>query len=494
MTVPALVSSNPTNHDTDVEITQVVSFTFNTAIDATSVKKGTVFLYIESTGDPIECNLQVDDATIYLHPVRALFEDVTYIAVCMGESSGASAGNVKSADGDDLPDNVLISFTTQVEQYATREQVEQRADVETDGLIREVDLTEVGGLELTEVTPLGFSTDLDPSELDEVVFEFSANIDINTLTGNITLEAQNVWGDEDLYGAVANSDNKVYLQEWEPGTGECDFSQPTGEFTLSDNTITWTRGTGEPEFNHNTQVIFKINQDLKDVNGHSLVSDAVVSMTTEFFPKYQTVQIMRSICGPMIADQYDDAINRILHRVSLDAFEIAGYKFDPYSPYPAVKRYVRYASILELADLLNARQSIYAGQRKTLGDLTIEYPNSLPDVDVGLVGRSRKKLERLERELRYYRGQGRPEFITKGISAGDRRTDRRSRRWDIEYEYGSLFYAMTNVLVPASNLKQLRQAKLGYAHDAHPHNTGSKVSYYTNVNGTAGLFTSPKPS
>lgn len=493
MTVPIVVVTTPVNGAVDVNITSDIRVKFSTSIDPDSVNIGNAFLFVVDTGTPINGSLSVEDDTIIFRPGRALYENVGFTFSVFGESAGGVAGYIKSTDGDALADTYAFTFNTKVEQYSTLDEVKERADVVIDGPIRQADILEAGGLELLVSDPLGFSSEI-ATDLSEARFTFSENIDIASLTGNITLETHNVLGDEDQYGAAAASDGELYLQGWEPGTGECDFSQPTGEFAVSGKQIVWSRGAEEPVFNHNTEVVFKITQDIKDVNGHFLIEDAYIKMSTKLFPKFSDARVMRVDCGPMIADQLDDTVNIMIHRNSLDAWYIAAHCFDIHSPYPAVRMFVRNKTIVDLYDMISSRAQVLAGQQKMLGDMEVQYPPA-PRLDGPLRRKAEAAAKKKEREMIKYRRQNLPVVAIKGATAGDLDYAGRARRWDIEYEYGSRFYDSVMLRVPASNTTLMRLRKLAYAHDAHPHSTYvTSVCYHGLTAQGVGLFVIPKPT
>ena len=490
MTVPVVVNTIPADQAIDVVITTRLQVIFNTPIDPDSVNIGNSFLFRVDTGDAIDGKLRVEGNIIHFLPAKALYEGVSYSFSVFGKATGGVSGNIKSITGDDLVDTYTFTFTSEIKKYATLDEVEERADVTVDGPIRVADIMKAGGLKLQAVSPLGFTSQLSPS-LDKVTFTFSEDIDASTLTGNISMETFDVLGDEGQYGAPAVSDGKIYLQEWEPGTGECDFSQPTGEFLASGNQITWERGTGEPDFNYNTELEFVITQSLKDTNGHFLIEEHHIRMSTELFPKYADSRMLRVDCGPMIADQLDDTINIMIHRNSLEAWYIAAHCFDIWEPYPSVKQFARYMTIVDLFDMISSHAQVVMGQKQILGDLEVQYPVK---VDSTLRAKASKKRDELEKKMIKLRRQNVPVVAIKGALAGDQDLGNRARRWDIEYQYGGRFFDPTTLMVPASNMVRMRLQKLAAAHDASPNVNYLASRYYYGTTGQGtGLFVIPTP-
>lgn len=487
MTVPSVTSTTPSSSATDVNIANAITATFNTNLDSDSVTIGTFIVYRSDTYDEVEGNISVLNNVATFLPTKALYEDTGYVCVLYGEDANNAAGAIKSSDGDELVTTYRWTFRTAVEEYATYEQANNRADVKQDGPVRLGDLFDPGGLELRSVFPRGFATDLS-NDLRTVTFTFSSNIDSTTVTSDsISVDIDNVLGMDEYYGATG-VDGLPHLYGCASAFGltSANFAQPTGTFIVTGTQIIWTRGDAEPTFNYNSELTFELSTDIKDTDGHSLLTDTSVRMTTTYFPKFVSSKIMRAEAGPMLADQFDDTINRIIHKNSIAAWEEAAYNFDIHSPYPAVKKWVRNKTIIDLVDLLSSRAQVLASQGKVLGDLDISYKT--PNPDPHLRSAAEKALVGLTDELRHYRGGNIPKVAIKGVSAYDYDFSGRARRWDVEYEYGSAFYDAVTTMVPASNMSLMRLRKLTYAHDAHPHVSYVPTVYFGSWQGNTSLF------
>lgn len=494
MVAPVVSSTSPANNATDVNITSRITVTFSTAINSSSVTMGTFTVFRYDTLQEVEGSFTVSGAVVTFLPSRALYEDKVYSVALVGSADSNPAGAIQSTDDDYMVDSYAFSFRTQVEQYATLEKVEQRADVTHDGPVRVEDITAAGGLELISVDPPGFSTDLDTS-LDRVAFKFSGSVDASSVSANssIYMETYPVLGIEEYYADATGGFRPELYSCASEEFKESGFQQPTGEFSVDGDMIYWAKVTGEPDFNYNTEVLFRITQGVKDVNGHFLISEVRSTMTTKYFPKFMSSHIMRIECGPMVSDQFDDVLNRHLHKNSIEAWEEASYGFDMYTPYPAVRRWVRSKSVLDMFNMVSARAQAMAGQTKWLRDLRIEYPNTpQPRINYGIMERANRELEKLTPELRSYRRQSLPLVAIKGGMSGDEDRARRSRRWSIETEVGSTFFDMTTAMLPASNLVGMRDTKLGLAHDEHDHIDYRQSTFYHGAgpNGV-GLFVCP---
>jgi len=115
------------------------------------------------------------------------------------------------------------------------------------------------------------------------------------------------------------------------------------------------------------------------------------------------------------------------------AWDLAGGNFNMDTPYPAVRRWVLYQTIVDLLDSLELSKDATSGQTKILGDLQIKYD---PSKNARKIEDLLKKLEVLEHELRMYRGNS-PVFQSVGIGVRNpaERRDFMMRTWD--YLYGT---------------------------------------------------------
>ena len=167
---------------------------------------------------------------------------------------------------------------------------------------------------------------------------------------------------------------------------------------------------------------------------------------------------------------------------SIEALDEAAWCFDAYAPTPAVRKWVRNKTIIDLHDMISAYASAHAGLRKELADLRIEYPWQLR-LDTGLRAVAVDNLAKLTRELRWYRGDNRVQVASIGEFTRDRELER-SRVWDIDYSPASIFYGMCSPKVPAHNLDKMRLTKLQLSGTLIADN---RYVYGTTTEGT-GLF------
>jgi len=456
MTIPAVVSITPTDLATDASINTSVVLTFNTAVVATTVTPGSIVVYRRSTYEVIDGRYVVSGATVTFQPYKGLYEDTTYQIGVMGTDTTNPGGYVGSVDTEDsVQATQRYSFTTTTEQYATLDQVQQRADVTSDGPVRIADLTEPGGLELVGMSPRGFSCG-NGVDLDEVTFTFSSELDADTITStSVLMDAHCALGMDEYY-ATTGVDGTPVLQ-----IAACtglDYTQPTGSFTVTGTQLIWQRGASEPKFNYNTEIEFLLTQDIQDINGQGMLGDTRTIMSTEYFPKYLDARVIRLECGALVADKNDDTINRMIFKNSIEAWDQAGWNFTVTEPTPAVRRWVRNKTVIDLYDMIRAYADAHAGAKKVLADLEISYPASvkLPE---GIRALAAAELEKLTRELRWYRGQGGARVASVGAYDRSRELER-SRTWSIDYNTNSVFYDLCSPKIPASNLSSMRVKKL----------------------------------
>lgn len=488
MTVPIVTAVSPSDGATDISIATTIVVTFNTAVKASTVTEGTLVVYRADTFQTIDGTFDVNSNIVTFRPYKHLYENTSYGVGVMGEADNNPGGEIKSLDTEDsVQTTTRYYFRTEVEQYSTLEQVQERADIGHDGPIRVDDITEPGGLKLQSVYPRGFSSE-NSVDLDEITFTFSSDVDASTVVrdSSIFFDVHPALGMEEYYAAPTGAGGDPILQVC--GCTGVDYTQPTGTFTVTGSQIIWNRGTGEPEFNYNSELQFTMTESIKDTNGQSLLGDTDILMSTEYYPKLVDARVLRLECGAMLAEKNDDTINRMLHKNSIEAWDQAGWKFDLDDPTPAARRWVRHKTVVDLFDLIGAYSQAHAGIKRELADLRIEYP-SLTKLPYGVRVEASTALEKLTYELRWYRGEGGAQVTSLGKNHRNRELER-SRTWAIDYSPSSSFYGLCRPYIPAHNLDKMRLKKLRLSGTIA---ANTRYVYGTTTSGT-GLFACTCPS
>jgi hypothetical protein len=188
--------------------------------------------------------------------------------------------------------------------------------------------------------------------------------------------------------------------------------------------------SGSPDFHYNTEVVVKVNSSsIVSPTGHMLEEDVYFTFTTEYWPLYIEVQYIRLKLGRAVADLFDDTIRRHIFMASVDAVDHAAGCFNLEHPYPAVRRYVRAVSLLGVLDEIGILPALQGGQKKQLGDFSIQYsPQDMAKISA-LYRRAEEEKKRWLVELRAYRRQGLPQAVIKGSEYPYERQDFFMRTW-----------------------------------------------------------------
>jgi len=481
MAAPTVVDTTPSDGADEVAINISLIFEFDSNIDSDSVNSQTFQVFDLDTFEEINGNRSVSGKKITFVPLQAFFENRRFRAAAIGAASGGDA--VKSSSGDPLAADFSIDFRTGRERYVPLTEVTTRTDIEGVGPIRAVTSQLLGSeaaaeeaLELKKAKPKSFTSQVDPA-IDSLVFTFNV-APSGSLDGLIDLETFPVLGIDD-YVVDIDGTGLLWFQDCAPtgtvaGVTPPDFGTPTGTFTISGKTIVWTKGSSEPNFNYNEEVLFTFKEGIGTAGGGELADDVTVAYTTKFFPRFVGARYVRLELGPIASAVVDDTIERVIHKNSMMAFEHSGRNLDPTNPTPASRRYTAAQTTMDIIDMFTMRTAAEGGQSKSLGDLRIQKtPHAVEKYK-----EQRAIRDKALRELRYYRGQGKPRWVVKGASSYNARCDLWERTWD------QLFW--WNTLEPAANTTDLRQDRLSRSGD---HDQATCPPLRSFLGGNGGLFT-----
>jgi hypothetical protein len=434
---PQVASTTPLVGAVDVGVRDSIVFVFNTPLLASSVNEATIVLMNDDSVEahPGTVSLSSDGLTVTFLPSKGLLEDTNYVAMAVGAAENLAGGNIKAADSTDLADTYQVAFRTTIDQFAKRGEILARDDIEFPGPIREGDpLLEVTGyLEILETSPRGFASGVDRT-LSDIEVTFGDDVLPTGSHDALELTIRNVLGLDEYYGETDVDGTGRLLEDWVDSNDEDRLAlfgfEPSGVIVFDGDQVRWEKHQDSPDFYYNTEVIVRVRADsIVNGTGQMLEEDVYFTFTTEYFPLYVGVEHIRLQMGRAIAAMYDDTIRRQIHAASIDAVEQAAGCFSLERPYPAVRRYVRSKTILDILDELGLLAVLKAGQRKQLGDFTVQYtPADLAKL-LSAYKRAQKDYDKALFELRYYRGQRSPTWVVKGQTSIFERRDFRMRGW-----------------------------------------------------------------
>lgn len=466
MTAPLIVDTVPTDGQTDFNIQNSIQFEFDVRIDTDSANSGTVVVYDMSTMDTISgtISLSSNHKIVLFRPLKALIPNHSFQASVIGADLNTAGGNIQSEDGDDLAVTYSVTFRTAEEQYVSLDEVSTMEDVEIIGPIRAetVETEELVSreLEISGTSPAAFTSRVSPS-ISGISITFPTGLDASYLDQEaVTVEASPVTGMEDFYATIDVNkeddtstavDDRLTLRTCYSGDPSLLYTQPTGVVSLSaPNVLTWTKQEDQ-NFLYNSEVVVTLDSSkIIGTDGSELPADITFVFTTEYFPLFIPAKMLRIKMAPAIIDLYDDTLNQIIHSNSLDAWEQAGYKFSIHNPYPAVRRYVMFKSVIDVFDVLEAKDHLRREETKRLGDLEIRYGSGKGRAPA-VYTKAEKEMEKALFELRAYRGQGVPTVVVPGWRSGEYRGDLFMRTWDNISTANSNMFSADLFGLPAAN-------------------------------------------
>jgi len=435
MAAPIVASTSPTIGQVDFDgIRNNLTATFSTALLSSSVNRMTVILYETESGRTVdlETSLSTDLKTITIVPNRPLAEAMSYRLSLIGADIAAPGGYIKSSGGDALATTYNVLFRTADERFVSREEILSREEFERVGPIRSVEdeAAVTGYLEIQSVTPAAFATNQSRS-LSAIEVDFGEAVDTTGSGAAITIEMNPADGMTRDYGHEDVTGKFLYRDAEDVPSRLALIDEPTGVVSASGNKIIWT-AEDDYEWPYNAEVTICVHSDyIVNASGHQLEEDTYFTFTTEYWPKYATPTVLRIELGPTISQLYDDTLYRIILKNSIRTLLESNdkcYITNRDRPYPNTEKFVKSQSIIDVINQLRLLADIQSGQRKQLGDFTVQFNASDPLL-ISKLKEATKDRDRSLRELRRYRGGG-PLSAVVAETHGQERQDYRMRTWD----------------------------------------------------------------
>jgi len=438
MTAPVVASTSPVTGDTSFDYRAALTATFNVALLPASVNRATVVLYETGSGKDVDLDvaLSTDGLTITVIPRTPLKETTNHSFSLIGSDIGAPGGHIKSSGGDALAVTYTVTFRTNSDRYVSLTEAVSREDVERTGPIRDTeDAGAVSGyLEIDSVVPAGFASNQSRT-LGTIEVDFGEAIQTTGSGTPMLVTMQPSDGYLRDYGHADADGNFLYRDA--EGDNATDIARraliidPTGTVSVSGNKLVWTKAPSYT-FPYNAQITVQIDADyIANADGEQLEEDVYFTFTTSYWPVYGSPTVLRIEVGPAISQLYDDTLYRILFKNTLRALwessDECGYTRD--RPYPNTERFVKAQSTIDVIDMLRFLADLQAGQKKTLGDFTVQYTAT----DPALISKRKeavKERDKALRELRFYRGNLGPRSVVKSGDYANERADYDMRTWD----------------------------------------------------------------
>lgn len=427
----ALVSSDPADTATGVSTEQVITLTFNETVRVKSATSGTVQLYRDDSDLPLEAEVVASGKRILLLPAAALHQNALYRIKVVGSDLGLGYA-LQSADATFLAATLELTFRTGTERYVSLTEIAGREDIERIGPIRETDPLAIqptaGTLALESVDPEAFASKVS-IDTTAVTLTFDRDIDPATVDAStVQITQVPALGLEEYYGIqTTGSDGEVICRLGvQLADDELPLTPPTLALTVVGNQILALRDPLTP-FLFNTEVRVKVTTGVQGTDGSTLAANAFYVFTTEYLPMYSSLELIQMKMGPLVSTLTDDTICRILHKYSLDAWEDMNRSISLKRPVDQmVTNWVTCKTIIDILNVLMAESDLRAGQKKTLGDLTIQHSPTDPKLNALY----NSALQCIEDNPIFDTDSMLAKVAVKGRAAPGERGDHRMRTWD----------------------------------------------------------------
>jgi hypothetical protein len=442
----ALLSSDPADGAIDVTVKQVISLTFNQAIKADSASSATVMVFRVDADVPLVGNISASGATVSFIPASVLNQDALYRIKIIG-SNAALGYALQASDGTFFSTTTELSFRTGIERFVRLTEVADRDDIERIGPIREGDPLAaqptgvVAGIFSIE------SQDPEPFEKAGIAFtavtvDFDRTVDASTVTTSTFRVTQvPVLGIEDYWASIPAGQTVPQLATQQGGA----LTPPACTLVVDDDEV---RCEIDPSgvVLHNTEFQVTVTTSVKGTDGTSLPQNVSYVFTTEYVPLYISPQYLRLELGNGIASVSDDTLCRLIHKISLEAWELSGRGIPLVNPPYRIRKWVECKTILDLLGVLMISRDLRAGETKTLGDLTIRFSPRDP-----MLGAKYQQATKCLAEIGLFDHVGQLASVAvKGRASGSERQDFRARTWDHLFLHRA----------PAANLTHERDSKM----------------------------------
>lgn len=423
MAIPVLSSSSPADGASSVATTVDPTLTFNTDIEATSINSGTIAVFRSTTYEAVSCSFTVSGSVVTIKTERNLLENMSYRIVLSGDVDNP-AGRIQSVGGEYLAADITIIFSTGEERFVSLEEIAARTDIIRVGPIRETDplatqSATTGYLTLDSMSPTAYAYDVDITTTG-ILLTFNQaldpTIDVDEL---VTITQENILGLSVLYAEDEDLDGVV---DFDPDTDTA--TVPTGTLSVSGNTVRWTRGA-DP-FLYNTKVVVAVSSSIEALSGATMAADYSAYFITDMYPQYVGVNAIRLALGPSLATLYDSTIAQVIHKNSIDVWEMSGRAFDVAEPKFAHRRYVYCQTIVDIINVLTLAAQLSLGQDKTLGDFSIRNAPVRPEYVYAL----KDALECLDKYAKLISAAAIATPAIKGYLSSTRKGSFRYRTWD----------------------------------------------------------------
>jgi hypothetical protein len=407
MPAPTLSSSSPASGATNVAKNVSLTATFSTDLLGSSVDSRTVYLRYEPSKAIVPASVSVSGAIVTVVPNFLLIPNSTYKLIVVGNDVSTTV-RLLSSDSTPLATTLQIPFQT---GDTLAQDSDTGVKTVTDALLEgEAILPDDIGFRTTSVplrlirtSPKQHAFGIDPTTT-RLRLEFTAPIDISTVTGNISVLTEAFYGEEDLRAARADIDGEglKYYFAYETGNYTGDpytldpglFQDPSFSYSVTgsylDINITPYTGSVLP---NNICFHVEVGRDIANSSGVTLGEDLIYFVCVKPYPEWNSLMAIRHEIGSIASSETpDDFVGLRIWRATVDMWAQLWTDVSLTNPSQYHKLYVRLRAALDVWDDLMVAKYLNSGVVKELGDLRIQY-------NTGSGGAKSRKVRELEERL-----------------------------------------------------------------------------------------------
>jgi len=438
-----LLSSVPSEGQTDYFINKSVELTFNKTI-ATSSLTNSIFSIIEiDSGVVIPCTVSagyLSASKVILTTSTSLKENSEYRVIIVGTDQGLGY-TLTAQDSDTLSSTIYFEFSTGDAVYRIDTTIEKEAaslSLEGD-LFLPTNIKAIGyDFTIDSVRPKNNKHGVQLESGNVINFSFNKNL----LTGTDPTD----WLDISVFPLL---NTNAYLAS---GNSLGSYTIPSHSVSVSGQSLLVTF---ESELPKNLGVQISLLNTITSFDGDIYGGKMQYSINTALYPEVYGIQTIKREVQE-IADTFtEDYIGAILFKNTIWTWEKVGRSFSLDNIPFAGRQLIIYSTILDLMEDREYYKFVVAGTRRQLGDLGVSIDNIIGRVAMKVAKYTKAKENALESLL------GNWQFKVGYSTAGyDDAAATVNRLWyDINGRYTETKYSYYQGIEPAANVFLNRQSR-----------------------------------
>ncbi|RMG31947.1 MAG: hypothetical protein D6732_14120 [Methanobacteriota archaeon] len=444
MAEPSLSSSSPAAGSTGNYINVNPVLTFAGPLDATTVNVNTFHLVDSVTGDRVALDTSYDSTNykVTLLLKQTLRENTVYRIIVIGSDLKVTEA-LKSSDSTELSTSIIVEFTTGDSAYDVDTVIEKDAQEKTleGDLVLPSNIKVLGyDLVITKEDPKNYSHNVSVSlnGSKEIHFTFSKDMTTNDPSS---------WAKVAVYPLL--TDDYIVESDTFQKDASASYTMPTPSISVVGKDVIIVFDKDIPK---NMGIDVELTKDIVAADGSDF-GGSFYSISVETYPKTMTPRTiqreLRHIAGEDIRETY---IGALLLKNSIFLYERLGGTLDLSDLSFAAKKYIMYATILDIIEDKEYEKFLLAGTRRQFADGNISTDSLIGRLAMKVASARREKEVAFETLMKGWQFKG-SEYKSSAPS--------NSRLWfDINGRYTDPVYKYYQPDLPFSNVALSRHAKL----------------------------------